>query len=204
MLTYLFKGVLIGLLFGLPVGVVGTMTVQRTWSFGFKAGLLTGLGSSFADCLYAIVGAFSITLISEFLLRHQAVIHFLGGGLVFFMGIRLLLKNEKTRTGGVKAISGITMFLSSFVIGITNPAAILTFLFAFSYFEISDVNNLPSGSLLVCGVFIGTYIWWTILSGATYFIKNKTKNKSFLNMNKVFGGILTLFGVIIFVQSFIN
>ena len=42
--SYLLRGVLIGLLFGLPVGAVGTMTVQRTWSFGVRAGLLTGLG----------------------------------------------------------------------------------------------------------------------------------------------------------------
>ena len=67
--SYLLRGVLIGLLFGLPVGAVGTMTVQRTWSFGVRAGLLTGLGSSVADCLYACIGAFGLTLLSDFLLR---------------------------------------------------------------------------------------------------------------------------------------
>lgn len=204
MMTYLLKGVLIGLLFGLPVGAVGTMTVQRTWNFGFKAGLLTGLGSSVADCLYAIVGAFGLTLISDFLLRYQSVIHFLGGGLVLCMGIRLLLKTEKAKIGGAKAMAGVKMFLSSFAIGITNPAAILTFLFAFSYFGISNINGLLNGTFLVCGVLIGTYIWWTVLSGATYLIKNKMKNQSFRNSNKVFGGILTLFGAFVFIQSFVN
>ncbi len=34
-----FKGILIGLLFGVPVGAVGAMTVQRTWEHGTKAGL---------------------------------------------------------------------------------------------------------------------------------------------------------------------
>ncbi len=29
-----FKGILIGLLFGVPVGAVGAMTVQRTWEHG--------------------------------------------------------------------------------------------------------------------------------------------------------------------------
>lgn len=42
--SYLLKGILIGLLFGLPVGAVGTMTVQRTLNYGAKAGLVTGLG----------------------------------------------------------------------------------------------------------------------------------------------------------------
>lgn len=56
-MEYLLKGILIGLLFGLPVGAVGALTVQRTWRLGVKAGLLTGLGSSVADCFYACVGA---------------------------------------------------------------------------------------------------------------------------------------------------
>lgn len=40
-MEYLLRGILIGLLFGLPVGAVGALTVQRTWSLGAKAGLLT-------------------------------------------------------------------------------------------------------------------------------------------------------------------
>lgn len=205
MLTYLLKGILIGLLFGLPVGAVGTMTIQRTWSLGFKAGLLTGLGSSMADCLYAVVGAFGLTLISDFLLQYQTAIHLLGGGLVLFMGIRLFLKTEKAEMGGTKAkamaMAGAKMFLSSFAIGITNPAAILTFLFAFSYFGISAVSGLVDGTLLVCGVFIGTYIWWGTLSMATCTIKKKIKSDSFRYMNRVFGGVLTALGLVILVRG---
>ena len=67
MAAFFFRGMLIGLLFGVPAGVVGAMTVQRTWNYGMKAGLLTGLGSSVADCIYACIGAFGLTVISEFL-----------------------------------------------------------------------------------------------------------------------------------------
>lgn len=45
---FLFRGLLIGLLFGIPAGAVGAMTVQHTWHYGVRAGLLTGLGSSAA------------------------------------------------------------------------------------------------------------------------------------------------------------
>ena len=74
-MDYLLRGILIGLLFGLPVGAVGTMTVQHTLSSGIKAGLFTGLGSSVADCFYAAVGVFGITLISDFLLKYQVIIN---------------------------------------------------------------------------------------------------------------------------------
>ena len=135
------------------------MTVQRTWEHGIKAGLLTGMGSSIADCIYAAIGAFGLTIISDFLLQYQGAIHLVGGTMVLFMGIRLLFRKEEALE--VPAVSGkVRMFLSSFVVGITNPAAILTFLFAFSWFGIAGDNTKADGWLVVLGVFVGTYLWW--------------------------------------------
>ncbi len=37
--SYFIRGILIGLLFGMPFGAVGTITVQRTLKYGFKGGL---------------------------------------------------------------------------------------------------------------------------------------------------------------------
>lgn len=91
-MNLLLKGILIGLLFGVPVGAVGAMTVQRTWEHGIKAGLVTGLGSSLADCIYAGIGAFGLTIISDFLLKYQTAIHLIGGSLVLLMGIRLFFR----------------------------------------------------------------------------------------------------------------
>lgn len=200
MASYLLRGILIGLLFGLPVGAIGVMTVQHTWSFGCKAGLLTGLGSSVADCLYAIIGVFGLTFISDFLLQYQTIIHILGGGLILFMGLRLICKKEEIAIIQVKTRGSVRMFLSSFAIGVTNPAAILTFLFAFSYFGVAGVARQMDGIMLVWGVFIGTYLWWGTLTFATCVIKKKTGNRSFTAMNKVFGGILILFGTVIFLR----
>ncbi len=202
MAGYLLRGLLIGLLFGIPVGAVGAMTLQRTWSFGFRAGLLTGLGSSVADCLYAIVGAFGLNLISDFLLQYRTIINLLGGGLILSMGIRLIVKKTEAVVTGAEAAGRAKLFLSSFAIGITNPAAILTFLFAFSYFGISGTAGLLERTGLVFGVFIGTYIWWTALSAAACAIRKKTGCRSFRHMNKVFGGILTVFGAVVFLKIF--
>lgn len=201
MAGYLLRGVLIGLLFGLPVGAVGTMTVQRAWSFGLRAGLLTGLGSSVADCLYAVVGAFGLTLVSDFLLRRQSIVNFIGGGLILFMGIRLLLKKGEAATAETKTLGGAAMFFSSFAIGITNPAAILTFLFAFSYFGISSVTGPRDGISLVCGVFIGTYFWWGALSAAACAVKKRIGGGGFRYRNQIFGTILILFGAAIFLKT---
>lgn len=202
MAGYLLRGILIGLVFGLPVGAVGAMTIERTLSHGVKAGLLTGLGSSVADCIYAIIGAFGITLVSDFLLEYQLVIHLIGGIFLLIIGVRLFLKQAETALPNPSAIGGIKLFLSSFAIGITNPTAILTFLFAFSYFGISSVVKLQDGIALVGGVFIGTYLWWGTISYVAHRLKQSCAFHGLSHSNKVFGVILTSFGAIVLVKSF--
>lgn len=202
MIGFLLRGILIGLLFGVPAGAVGAMTVQRTWSSGVKAGLLTGLGSSVADCFYASVGAFGLTLISEFLLKGQDIIHCIGGGLILAMGIGLLLKKGSDRVKEAEASDYLRMFFSSFAVGITNPAAIITFLLAFSWFGITGETGLLKGILLVGGVFLGTFIWWGILAAATEALKRKAKQIDLTKLNKVFGAILSLLGVAVLIGFF--
>lgn len=198
-MSLLLKGILIGLLFGVPVGAVGAMTVQRTWEHGIRAGLLTGMGSSVADCIYAGIGAFGLTMVSDFLLEYQTVIHLVGGAIVLLMGTRLLFR--KGEAAEVPAVSGKwKMLLSSFAVGITNPAAILTFLFAFSWFGIAESSASGSGWLVVVGVFIGTYLWWGGLSAAVALARKKKKTGSFQKMNRIFGVVLSVFGLIVFIQ----
>lgn len=193
----LFKGILIGLMFGVPIGAIGAMTVQRTLDHGFGAGALTGLGSSVADCLYACVGVFGLNFISDFLLKYQIIINFIGGAFVLIMGTSQFVK-KPAENSPQNSTKGAKMFLSSFAVGITNPAAILTFLFAFTYFDIAALSGVLSGILLVAGVFIGTYIWWGTLSGVICVIKRKLGNRRLPYMNKIFGTVLILFSVLIF------
>lgn len=199
-IAMIFKGILIGLIFGLPVGAVGAMTVQRTWEHGIKAGLLTGMGSSAADCIYAGIGAFGLTVVSDFLLKYQMVIHLAGGMMILLMGLGLLLR--KAETAQIPEVPGMfKMFLSAFAVGITNPAAILTFLFAFSWFGIAGDNTKADGWLVVLGVFVGTYLWWGGLTAAVALARKKKRTDNLQKMNRIFGAVLSLFGIFVFIRA---
>lgn len=193
---FLLRGILIGLLFGVPVGAVGVMTVERTWNYGIRAGLLTGLGSSVADSVYSFVGAMGLTVVSGFLLKYEAMIHFLGGSLVLFMGAGLLMGKEKAMGTGMDPDKGkAAFFLSSFAVGIMNPAAVLTFLFAFSWFGVTGDHGLAGGLMVVLGVFLGTYFWWGALSFGVELAKKRGRGRDFRYMNRIFGIVLSLFGI---------
>lgn len=199
-MQFLWKGFLIGILFGIPVGTVGTMTIQKTLTHGFWTGVMTGLGSSAADCFYAFVGAFGLTVISDFLLKYERLINILGGSMLLFMGIHMLIKNEKKRTPQPESGAARTFF-PSFLIGITNPVAILTFLFAFTYFKIPSHMNLSKGFFLVFGVLLGTLFWWVLLSASVEAIKNKKLLQNFRYRNQAFGVLYILFGIAVFIRA---
>ena len=198
--SYCLCGVLIGLLFGVPVGAVGTMTVRNTLSGGMRAGLRTGLGSSVADCLYAAVGVFGFNVLSDFLLRYQFWISMVGGIFIAGMGLSLLFKKATASQKTANNSHG-RMFLTSFCVGITNPAAILTFLFAFSYFGITPQKNFAMGFALVSGVFLGTYLWWFALSALTAYLHKRNGRLKQEFTNRIFGAILFLFGVVMILQT---
>lgn len=93
--NFFLKGLAVGLLFGMPVGAVGALTVQRILKFGPGAGILSGMGSSVADCIYACIGVFGLSFLSDCLLQNQEVIHILGGILILFMGVGIIRKKQR-------------------------------------------------------------------------------------------------------------
>lgn len=197
---FLIKGLLIGLIFGIPIGAVGTLTMQRTINYNSKLGFITGLGSSVADMIYAVIGVFGITIISDFLLEYQAIINIIGSIFILILGITTIRKKiEMQKEEKRQNIS--KTFLSSFIIGITNPATIITFIFAFTYFNLMEQVTLINGILLVLGVLLGTIIWWTILVIISNKIKKNINEKRLKNVNKIFGILLILFSVIIIIQT---
>ena len=119
------------------------------------------------------------------------------------MGILFLIKKPVYQKMKIESSSLWAMFLSSFAIGITNPAAILTFLLAFSWFGIAGETGVKESILLVAGVFIGTYFWWGILTFWTDMLRRKAKIWNSKRLNNLFGTILTVIGGIIIVGFFL-
>lgn len=200
----LLTGLLIGLLFGVPVGAVGALVVQRTLSRGFLAGLLTGSGSSVADCLYAGVGAFGLTFVSDLLLRWRAPISVVGGLLMGAMGVASLMRRRdggdaSPSAGRMRVDSTRTrdmgMFASALAVGVTNPAAILGFLFAFSCFGIAGPLDPTQGVALVAGILAGTMLWWLALAGLTAVLRERCTPVTVARMERCFAALVALVGI---------
>lgn len=202
---YFLRGLLIGLVFGVPAGAIGALTIQRTLEKGFFAGLVTGAGSSAADLIYSCVGVFGITIISDFLTAYQAIIRVIGGILILILGFGILRKKELSPTQrNIKNKKGtpIFYFLSAFTAAILNPATILSFMIAFTAFGVSGNLNAYQGIALIIGILTGTLCWWAALSGVVAHFRKRVTDHIYKWLNRVLGCFMTLFGIIMIFQEF--
>lgn len=199
--SFLVQGLLVGLVFGVPAGAIGALTIQRTLSRGFWAGLFTGLGSSAADVLYACVGIFGVTVMSDFLLAHQSVISLVGGGMIVLLGVFILLKrgSRAVRTEQVKTLP--VCFVSSFALALANPATIFSFMVAFATFGIGDGLDAVQSVQLIGGILLGTGCWWAIISGITAHFCGRITDTIVGVLNGLLGSLMILFGLMMMLRS---
>ena len=198
---YFFRGLLIGLVFGVPAGAIGALTIQRTLEKGFFAGLITGAGSSAADLVYSCAGVFGITVISDFLTDHQAVIRLAGGILILLLGLVILRKKNRTAAPRDTKGTPVLYFLSAFTAAILNPAAILSFMVAFTAFGISGDLNAYQGIALITGILAGTLCWWAALSGVVAHFRKRVTDHIYKWLGRILGCLMMLFGVAMIVQG---
>lgn len=202
--NYLVRGLLIGLIFGVPAGAIGALTIQRTLNGGFAAGLFTGLGSSAADLLYACAGIFGVTLVSDFLTRHQHPISLLGGLLIMALGVHIFRQKPQGQQQKSSRMKLPICFASSFVIAITNPATVLSFLMAFTAFEITGEQTVMQSVQLIAGIFPGTLCWWPVLSGVTAAFRSRIDHRIYQVLNWVLGCLMLIFGGVVLIKGLLS
>lgn len=204
MINYFIKGLLIGVIFGIPVGVVGILTIKRSITYGAVAGFLSGIGCSVADLFYSCISIFSFTLISNFMLQYQNIIRFVGSMLVIVMGIDIVNKKQEIIYKKADVLKIISFFTSSFLIAITNPVTIFSFLIVFSIFDIGTVLNKIQGIVLAVGIFCGTCIWWFIIAMFTQIFRKRITATWLKYINYILGTLVILLGIIIMIQTIIK
>lgn len=201
MMTFM-KGIMIGLIFGVPIGAVGVLTIKRTITYGAKAGFISGIGCSAADLCYSSISVFGVTLVSDFMLKYQNIITIIGGILVIIMGVCFIRKKQMTvyeKSTGIKFLS---FFTSSFMIAITNPTTIVTFMMAFTIFNISQIRSAAEGMAIIFGILTGTCIWWILISVVIGNIREKLTDNKLIVINYILGIIVLLFGIAILIKAF--
>lgn len=194
-LAYLLKGLVIGFSIAAPVGPIGVLCIRRSLAEGPRVGFVTGLGAATADASYGAVAAFGLTVISAFLVQHQFWLSLIGGLFLCYLGIRTFLSTPAEAAAQATSRSLLTAYTSTFLLTLTNPATILSFIAVFAGFGLNAASGYLDASVMVAGVFIGSAAWWLFLSFIVGKLRSCLDTHWLQGVNRFSGVILLAFGV---------
>jgi threonine/homoserine/homoserine lactone efflux protein len=190
----LIKGLVIGVSIAAPVGPIGLLCIRRSLEQGRIAGFASGLGAATADAAYGCVAGFGLTAVSSFLLAHVFALHLGGGAALCYMGARTFLSppalREANGAGGLRSAYWSTLLLT-----LANPTTILSFIAVFAGFGLVASPSYGAAATLVAGVFIGSALWWLILSSSVALMRHRVSPQWMQRINRLSGGSIVVFGL---------
>ena len=202
-LLYLLRGLGLGFAIAAPVGPIGVLCIRRTLAEGRVVGFVTGLGAATADATYGAVAAFGVSAVTSALVGGRLWIHLLGALFLVWLGLRTLLAHPATglagpapdepetplaaRRGGLLAAWASTVALT-----LTNPTTILSFAAVFAGLGLVGATYTAAG-LTVAGVFLGSALWWLILSSGVNLLRARFDARAMRWVNIISGALLLAF-----------
>jgi threonine/homoserine/homoserine lactone efflux protein len=194
-LLLMLKGIAVGLAIAAPVGPVAVLCIRRTLLQGVPAGLASGFGAVTADVIFGALATFGVAQVADLLLRHEMALQIVGGCFLLALGINTWLK-APPQPGRPLAGRIIKSYATGLALTITNPITIIAFTAIFAGFGVVGHDmSMPARWSLIIGVLIGATLWWSSLTLAARFLRERVAVHQLRWLNTVSGGLIVFFGV---------
>lgn len=197
-ISFLIRGLIFGLSIAAVVGPMSVLCMQRTVNRGLLYGLVSGMGIATADGIYGSMAGFGLTVIISLLFSLQLWIHLLGGLFLIYLGIRTILTKPAERAAAAKANAGSLLgaYVSTLLLTLTNPLTILSFAAIFAGLgAATSGGGYGTAAALVLGVFIGSAVWWVLLTGLVGALRTRVTTGVLRWVNRISGAVILGFGL---------
>jgi threonine/homoserine/homoserine lactone efflux protein len=194
-LNFMAKGIIIGFSIAAPVGPIAVLCIRRSLADGRQIGWAAGLGAATADAAYGCIAGFGLTAISGFLVGQRLWLGFLGGLFLCYLGIRTLTSRPAEYAAEASSGGLFSAYLSTLFLTLTNPMTILSFVAVFAGLGLATSPDYLSTSALVGGVFVGSALWWLILSSGVGLFRSRLSTGWMRIVNRLSGSAILAFGI---------
>ena len=191
------KSMLLGLAVAAPLGPIGVLCINRTLERGFWAGVAGGMGTALADAIYASLAAIGFSALTATLTTLAPWLKLAGGLFMLWLGWKSLRPNpqraaEPVRTNEFRGLSG--TIAATLLLTLTNPVTIFSFAALFAGLGVTDTPGAVNALAVVAGVFLGSLLWWFLLSGGVALAQRRLPEGFSLCVSRMSGVVLMGFG----------
>ncbi len=159
------KGLYLGICTAAPVGPIGIICIRSVLQCGWRHGLSVGLGAACADAIFGGLAAAGLAAVFFASPEAAMILRFGGAAFLLYLGYNLVRKRTLEIEFESKAKpSHLQLFRSTLLLTLANPMTITSFVAIFSACGLTHGVDLDKGATLVFGVFLGSLIWWLVLS----------------------------------------
>jgi len=205
-LDLLLRGILLGLAVAMPVGPIGVLCIQRSLSGGFWTGFSGGIGTAVADAVYAGLAAAGFAVLAGSIgnigpVPVQDILRWGGAAFILWLGWKTVITPVAERAADLPQQANnsktgpVRLFLVTFLLTMSNPATILSFAALFAGLGLAADPTLDAAIAAVAGVFIGSLLWWAVLSGGVAALRERIGAESRRWINRIAGAVLIIFAI---------
>jgi len=155
------------------------------------------LGAATADAIYGAIAVFGLAMISDVLVTQQFCLRLFGGLFLCYLGISAFLTQPAQDAGAAEGAGLAKAYVSVFGLTLTNPMTILSFAAIYAGLGLGGgERDLADAGTMVLGVFLGSVLWWSALSGGVSLFRAKFTPASLVWINRISGAVILVFGLI--------
>jgi len=195
--SIVIQGVLVGLILAVPVGPLSLMCIRRTLSEGRLHGILSGIGVTAADAVYALVAFLGLTAISGLIISHVLFLRAFAGLVLIAVGLRIIFflpDGESEKTGQESYTRD---FLSMLTLAIASPMTLLFLMVTLpGYGLVFGGTSLFAAGEFVAGFVLGSAAWWVILCGAVGSLRSRISPNMLVLINRISGLLIVCVGAV--------
>ncbi|WEK56017.1 MAG: LysE family transporter [Candidatus Cohnella colombiensis] len=194
-MTTIITGIILGISIAAPVGPIGILCIRKTLTQGKAFGFVSGMGAATADAIYGSIAALGLTIISNFLIEQSTWINVAGATFLLYLAYSTFKAPVKDSVGIDRGkMDYFKTFGTTLLLTLMNPLTIISFVGIFAGMNLGSASQSPVQ--LVLGVFIGSAIWWLLLSTIVGSLKQMISFRMMKFINIISSLIILGFGIL--------
>jgi putative LysE/RhtB family amino acid efflux pump len=194
---YLVKAVTIGFAISAPIGPIGLLCIRKTLEQGLIGALYVGAGATLANALFGFIAGTGFSALSGFLLKEGVYLKLFGGAFLLYIAWKeFVTVDDKVEMVSCARTGFIKLSSKSFLLTITNPVAILSFVSIFASISGRATGSIQETFVMIVGIIIGSMAWWLLLGYIVFKVQGYLSKKWLNHIRTISAGIIAWFGII--------
>ena len=197
MIVDVLKAFAIGICASAPLGPAAILVLQKSLSYGHRAGFYTGLGATTIDTTYATLSIFALAWTQDFINTYEYTIYLIGGPIVALLGASMAFKDpfRKLKNGNPSRGASIKDYAEAVLTALSNPGAAFVMFALFAFFNVNAGRSGFSVLPIILGVAAGSMAYWFTFSHIFSKIRNVIKMSALVWLSRIAGIIVMIIGI---------